>query len=144
MKKIVIYILYWIWSLTWGILITLVGIVAACGLMISGHKPRVFNPNIYFTVGKDWGGVNFGPIFITSKTDFDYVKYHESGHGLQNLIWGPLFPFVIAIPSAIRYWYRELKYYRKGLTPKTDYDSIWFEGQATRWGNKVYNRKENN
>jgi hypothetical protein len=63
---------------------------------------------------------------------------------LQNLIWGPLFPFVIAIPSAIRYWYRELKYYRKGLYPDTDYDSIWFEGQATKWGNKVYNRKESN
>ena len=52
-------------------------------------------------------------------------------------------PFVICIPSAIRYWYRELKYYRKGLYPETDYDSIWFEGQATKWGNKVYNRKEN-
>lgn len=142
MKKIV-YILYWFWSLTWGILISLIGFFAACGLTISGHKPKHFGPNVCFTVGKNWGGVNFGPFFITSEDDFEYVKYHESGHGLQNLIWGPLFPFVIAIPSAIRYWYRELKYYRKGLTPKTDYDSIWFEGQATRWGNKVYNRKEN-
>jgi hypothetical protein len=38
----------------------------------------------------------------------------------------------------IRYWYRELKYYRKGLIPKTDYDSVWFEGTATKWGTKVY------
>lgn len=42
--------------------------------------------------------------------------------------------FVITIPSAIRYWYRELKYHRKGLVPPTMYDDIWFEGQATRWG----------
>lgn len=42
-------------------------------------------------------------------------------------------PFVIAIPSMIRYWYREIiwrkdrqKYYQ---LPK--YDAIWFEGQAT-------------
>jgi hypothetical protein len=29
-----------------------------------------------------------------------------------------------------------LKYYKKGLTPPTDYDAIWFEGQATKWGEK--------
>ena len=43
-------------------------------------------------------------------------------------------PFVICIPSAARYWYREYLWhfnkekYRK-LPP---YDSIWFEGQATK------------
>ena len=123
---------------------TLIGFFAACGLAISGHKPKHLGPNIYFVIGKNWGGVNFGPFFLTSEGNENFTKYHEAGHGLQNLIWGPLFPFVIAIPSAIRYWYRELKYYRKGLYPDTDYDSIWFEGQATKWGNKVYNRKENN
>ena len=40
--------------------------------------------------------------------------------------------FVITGPSIVRYWYRELKYYRKGLVPPTKYDDIWFEGQATR------------
>lgn len=44
--------------------------------------------------------------------------------------------FVITIPSIIRYWYRELKYNKKGLTPPTEYDDIWFEGQATKWGYK--------
>jgi hypothetical protein len=37
----------------------------------------------------------------------EHTMAHECGHGLQNCIWGPLFPFVIAIPSAVRYWYRE-------------------------------------
>ena len=49
---------------------------------------------------------------------------------------GIIYPFLIGIPSAIRYWYRELKYYRKNKQPSTPYDSIWFEGQATRWGHK--------
>lgn len=44
--------------------------------------------------------------------------------------------FVIAIPSMIRYWYLELKYYRKNIHCPVGYDDIWFEGQATRWGVK--------
>ena len=58
-----------------------------------------------------------------SKND-DHVRGHEMGHGLQNCLWGPLGIFVIFIPSAIRYWYRELKFYRKGLIPLTQYDDI--------------------
>ena len=57
---------------------------------------------------------------------------HEIGHSIQNSIWGPLFLPVIGIPSAIRYWYRKTPLYKK----KTDYDAIWFEGQATAWGSK--------
>ena len=45
-------------------------------------------------------------------------------------------PFVVCIPSAVRYWYREFKYHRKKLTPPTKYDDIWFEGQATKWGSE--------
>lgn len=56
---------------------------------------------------------------------------HEAGHGLQNIIFGPFQIILVSIPSAIRFWYRELKYYRKGKTPPTDYDSVWFEGMAT-------------
>lgn len=45
-------------------------------------------------------------------------------------------PFVISIPSAIRYWYREIlsrvDFQKYKQLP--DYDAIWFEGQATRWG----------
>ena len=47
-------------------------------------------------------------------------------------------PFVISIPSAIRYHHR--KQIRKKDPEKAkelpDYDSIWFEGQATEWGKK--------
>ena len=43
-------------------------------------------------------------------------------------------PFVVSIPSAIRYWNRKLNYHDKGLTPPTEYDDIWFEKQATKLG----------
>ena len=61
------------------------------------------------------------------------VVPHEYGHSIQNLWWGWLMPFVICIPSAVRYWYREIRY-AIGKPPKTKYDDIWFEGQATKLG----------
>lgn len=45
---------------------------------------------------------------------------------------GPLFPFVIALPSVTRYWIREFQL-RQGKMLKP-YNSIWFESQASKWG----------
>ena len=61
------------------------------------------------------------------------VVLHECGHGLQNIIWGPLMLFVISIPSVIRFWYRRHQN-KKGIYNLKAYDAIWFENQATRWG----------
>lgn len=66
---------------------------------------------------------------------------HEYGHSIQVMIWGPLWLFVVAIPSVIRFWYREWYYKHKYFTTRKSlppYDSIWFEGQATRWGNRAF------
>ena len=51
-----------------------------------------------------WGGLELGCFFICSEGPTEHLLAHEAGHGLQNCLWGPLFPFVIMIPSAIRYW----------------------------------------
>lgn len=32
-----------------------------------------------------------------------YLDGHELGHTLQNCLLGPLFPFIVAIPSATRW-----------------------------------------
>lgn len=144
MKKIFTYIGYWVWSLTWGCIMTTIGLLVALVLLITGHKPHFFGPNIYFKVGSGWGGVEFGPIFVVCDNASMHTIYHEAGHGLQNLIWGPLMPFVICIPSAVRYWYREfirrkdIKRYRD----LPDYDDIWFEGQASAWGKAVYDTND--
>jgi len=117
----------------------LFGLIISFIFLISGHKPEKFGPYIYYRCKKlDGFGFEAGMFFVIGKTS-DSCKQHEGGHGLQNIIFGPLTPFIISIPSVIRYWYRDFKYYRKHIAPKNSYDDIWFEGQATSWGKKYLN-----
>lgn len=136
MKKFLYYFL----SFTWGLPLTLIGCIVAFILTIAGKKSNKFGPTRYFSVGKNWGGLEMGVFFITDSTASYRIRCHEFGHSLQNCIWGPLMIFVICIPSSIRYWYRELRYERRGLNPPTKYDDIWFEGQATKWGTQAYEK----
>lgn len=99
-------ILFWFAHCTWGILMTLIGAVGALAMLIKGIKPRRHGYSIYFVAGHNWGGVCLGPFFFVSD-DCDDIdsKTHEAGHSLfQALPLGPLFPFVVGIPSAIRYY----------------------------------------
>lgn len=129
--------LFYIMSLTWGLPLTLVGLMVASVLLVCGYKPKKHGYCYYFEVGGGWGGLNLGIIFLTSKTSSLHTKNHEHGHAIQNCIFGFFMPFVVTIPSAIRYWYREIRK-RKGLENKTDYDNAWFEGNATKMGNEFY------
>lgn len=131
-------ILFWVASFTWGLPMTLVGSIVAITLIITGHKPKRFHWFIYFEIGDNWGGFELGCFFITNKNPSLHIMQHEAGHGIQNIIFGVFMPFVVSIPSLIRYWYREFKFYKKGLKPTTDYDSIWFEKQATKLGQKYF------
>ena len=139
MKKIS-YIGFWLISLTWGCIMTALGAVAALFLWLAGYKPQRIGPNIYFKVGKGWGGVEAGPFFFVSEDSSRHTICHECGHGIQNCIWGPLMLFVVSIPSATRYWYRTILYKvnKEKYSKLPPYDSAWFEGQATEWGEKVY------
>ena len=186
---------FWFIQSTWGCIMTLIGGFTACVLMIMGYKPKRFYNNIYFEVGENWGAISLGGFFICSKDSYYITKQHEAGHSIQNMLWGPLFPFVIGIPSLLRSQLRNqdshlkkslfnlvyflgaglattllaclgalvlhskwftisaevLRLYFIGLSiwlsaveiPKydkqaVDYDSIWFEGQATKWGRKYF------
>jgi hypothetical protein len=179
---------------------TLIGGIGALVMLITGHKPKHFGPNVYFSVGHNWGGMSFGPFLFCCEEATEHIKYHKCGRSIQNIIWGPLMPFIIAIPSATRYWLRKMPTHLKksifnlffflsilifttGLAcitglifhwhwvtigiellriylllvsiwltlfeiPKytcgcsVDYDEIWFERQATRFGKKIYKKKE--
>lgn len=138
MNKLTFYLL----SFTWGLPLTLVGLIVGAALMIAGKKPEKWGACWYFKVGKNWGGTELGVIFLTENTPNDYIRNHEHGHAIQNCYFGFLMPFIVCIPSAIRYCYRKLKYYRKGLIPPTEYDSVWFEGDATKLGT-IYATKWN-
>lgn len=116
-----------------------IGCIVSVALLITGHKPIKCGGGWRFEIGKTyWGGLSLGLCFLTYK-DCIYPTYvHEYGHSLQNAIWGILFPFVIGIPSAIRYWV--FTYRERHNIPNPDYLDIWFESQATAWGDHTYDK----
>lgn len=126
--------LFYILSFTWGLPMTLIGLIVALVLICTGHKPKKWGGCWYFNVGGSWGGLELGAFFLTDGIDNKHVKNHEFGHAIQNCVLGPLMPFLVSIPSAIRYWYRTIRE-NLGLRNETAYDAIWFEGSATRLGN---------
>lgn len=132
-------------SFVWNFPMTLVGCVTAIFLLIAGVKPKKWGYCYYFEVGYDWGGVNLGPIFVTSKNATTHTKSHEHGHAFQGCWFGPLMPFVVSIPSAVRYWYREIRDLM-GNPVRTSYYGVWFESQASALGKdfiKWYNTQQN-
>lgn len=128
---------YWFVSLTWGLPMTLLGAVAALALLVTGHRPKRFYYNVYFEVGRNWGGSEMGGFFVVNREPSPHILQHEAGHGLQNLMFGFLTPFIVCIPSAARYWIRRWKR-KRGKRLLKPYDSVWFEAQATALGKKYF------
>lgn len=128
-NKLTFYLL----SFTWGLPMTLLGCIVSVILMIGGKKPVKYGWFWYFEVGSRWGGVELGPCFVVQKNAPESTKIHEAGHGIQNIKYGVLMPFIVCIPSAIRYWYREIRE-RMGHPCTTEYCDIWFEAEANCLG----------
>lgn len=126
-------------SFTWGLPLTIIGLIVAFILICTGKKPKKWGWCYYFEIGKSWGGLEIGIIFLTDTTPTNRTRNHEHGHAIQNCKYGLIMPF-LSLSSAARYWYRELRYHRKGLTPPTAYDDYWFEGDATRLGTELIDR----
>lgn len=122
---------YYFMSFTWGILVTLCGLVISGVLLLLQFKPHKNVYGWYFEVGSGWGGFSAGPCQIICKNCSDSVKAHEFGHSIQNCIFGPWMIIFVMIPSVIRYWYRELKNIHE-----PEYDYAWFEQQATMFGQR--------
>lgn len=160
-KKVLFVILFWLSSLTWGIIMTSIGLVITLILnllqfcaKIAGYDLKIkthLNGCTFITeVGGNWGGVELGAFALcgnyseTSLNWFEHTRRHEFGHSIQHLYLGPLFIFIVAIPSACRYWYQRIMS-KKGKKFSDDwYDSIWFEGGATRTGTKFVDWLEQN
>ena len=107
--KIFKQIMFWFLSLTWGIVMTLIGFIIMFILLLGNYEIKTFHHYLRMEVGRNWGGFEMGPIFFTDENPSLYTKQHEAGHGIQNIMFGPLMPFVVSIPSALRYWFREQK-----------------------------------
>ena len=136
---------YWTLSCTWGVFATAVGGVKALIYMKDGLEPKYFKGNIYFENVREMGSDNFGPFFFLGENAEYYTAYHEAGHGLQNIVMGPLYPVVVGISSEI--WYQKfIKEYAEELASGTwdpderraAYDRNPIERWATSWGAKVF------
>ena len=130
--------LYYLTAFTWGALMTFIGAIVSGVLylvkLIAPNKVKIkFNPYYWMysiSVGPDyWGGCSLGLCFIRDQKSQGTLPAHEFGHTFQNCLLGPLFPFMVALPSAAWYWTHTLS--KCKLKP---YDSMWFEDAATQCG----------
>ena len=150
MKKVLLAIGYWFLSLTWGLLMTVIGLLVTAFIIVFLRGKVHKNGFSYIVeIGGNWGGVNLGVASLCggytatcpNEEWFQHTRRHEFGHGLQNCVFGPLFPFLVAIPSAVRYHYQNWRS-KKGLHNK-DYDAAIYEYTASKYGYKAINSIEN-
>lgn len=128
--------LFWLLSLTWGLIMTLIGFLFYLInlLTLSTINVKMFKSRIVVRSKIMQGGVSMGLFVFLDTRANDSVLYHEMGHSVQNIVWGVLFLPVIGIPSFVRaaLWNKFLSK-RKGA----NYYSIWFERQATEFGERL-------
>lgn len=126
---------FYILSFTWGLPMSLLGVIVCGVLMCFGYKPKRYGHCYYIAIGERWGGFEMGWFFLTDKVEHESTKNHELGHGYQNACQlGWLCP-IFSIISAIRYWWNRL------IKP-IDYYGWWFEAQASAIGERVMNNEK--
>ncbi len=122
--KYIYYILQW----TWGILQNIIGLVI---FLLNINRPHYIYNGAVVTRWKRPDSLGMG-MFIFHRSNDKYVLSHEYGHTIQSIILGPLFLFVIGIPSII--WAGCFGDYRK--RNNIDYYSVFQEKWATELGKK--------
>ncbi|MDR3345225.1 MAG: hypothetical protein LBT21_06530 [Oscillospiraceae bacterium] len=142
-------IAFWLLSLTWGLPAALAGAVLAALCLAKGLKPKLFRGNIYFEHVRPRGSNNLGPFFFLGDNAIEFTPYHEAGHGLQNILYGPLFFLVVGVPSELWYGHFNRKYAKEISSGSWSdgerwaaYEKMPVERQASSWGAKVYGWKK--
>ena len=135
-KKNAEILLFWLLSLSWGAPLTLCGLVCGAVLLLCGVKPAVSNGFLCFFIGNAPGAFSLGPVLFLPTKAGRMLFRHEAGHGIQNILLGIFMPFVISLPSLIRFLWREARIRRGEGRLLPPYESIWFESWATRLGSR--------
>jgi hypothetical protein len=134
MKKFLFYLIQFTWALPQN----LVGCVAYLILSRKHKHERFHNSFVTYISKKNFGGVSIGIfIFINPDRQPDWLhdtRIHEYGHTIQSLFLGPVWPFVIAIPSVVWCGLPALINYRK--KNNVSYYWLYCEGWANLWGLK--------
>lgn len=125
---------YYLLQFTWGLPMNIIGAIVALVLICFRKRPYRYGWNLCFELPVNFG-LELGIFFIAPINGSAHTKNHEHGHAIQNIYFGPFTIGMVSIPSAARFWVRELMY-KVGKPPRAKYDDIWFEGQATKSGDK--------
>lgn len=126
--------LYYLLHFTWGIIMIIIaglvaGILAFVNLFTKNMQFKKYHGVLEIRLGQNWGGCDLGLVYLRDTTSSESVSEHELGHSFQ--VWlGIFFPFVVAIPSAIRWWIRRLQPNKQ----HKPYDSFWAEDAASQCG----------
>lgn len=139
--------LYYFLALTWGLMNAIIGFLVFVALNVAHwFTPKVkiskYHWMVCISAGPNyWGGFSCGLTFVRDQKSHISINKHEFGHSFQGMLFGPLFIFIIAIPSVIRYWTQTIR--EKQGKENKPYDSRWFEDAASQCGRYVVNYLEN-
>ena len=127
-------ILFYLLQFTWGATVNLVGLLIFLFCRRRFHSKMFHNTIVTYLPGNR-GGLSLGVFIFLSvcnAKETSRLCTHEYGHTVQCLLLGPLYWFVVAIPSVI--WYHFFAGYRKkrGIP----YDALFCERWATAWGSR--------
>ena len=116
---------------SWGILQTFIGAVLIVWCVVfCKQKPFLYRDSIACVLPNKSGSLSVGLFFFLhpKAADNEYTKQHEWGHTRQSLILGPLYLFVIALPSMV--WCNCFKKYREKK------DLSYYVFYTEKWANK--------
>lgn len=104
--KIFRAILFYLWQFTYALPQNILGLVMLAIQKSKGAESEWYhNALITYIDKKNFGGVSLGMfIFINKNREGDQrhdTRIHEYGHTVQSLILGPLWLFIIALPSVL-------------------------------------------
>lgn len=140
MKKKLLIFAYWLLQLTWGILQTALGFVIFLG---NRRKEHGFYHGAIVTRWAGKSSLSLGLfLFVAEHLEgqrLDHILHHEFGHTIQSLVLGPLYLFLIGVPSFI---WCNLPYFKKLRAGGVDYETFFIERNASMTGKKLLKKRE--
>lgn len=129
-------VLYYLLQFTWGILQNFAGLVGFLVLHRNHEWEKYHNSFITYVEADNFGGVSLGCfIFINPARTNEWrhdTRIHEYGHTWQSLLLGPLYFFVVGIPSAV--WCNTPVFVKLRKEKGYSYYKLYCECWANIWG----------
>lgn len=121
---------FWVVQCTWGILQTFIGLIVWLVVCCKAKECVSIGCTNALIVGGNIGAVSIGPCISVFMQPDEALLKHEYGHSIQSLMLGPLWIFVVGIPSLI--WAGCFKKYR--AKHSISYYSFYTEKWADKLG----------